>query len=187
MNALCQMTGMSRAGFYRFRKPRQASSVEMESRDQMQKIALDSPAYGYRRITAALQQRGFDVNHKRVLRMMREDSLLCVRRRNFVVTTDSWNNLPVYPNLAGQLTPTAVNQLWIADITYRGSLHRLSGFEGGGSKSSVAAIKSVHTAIPVIFSLVSTLNGASSEFPLSHSSTFIRSNIVATVQPHFGH
>jgi len=89
VNALCQMTGMSRAGFYRFRKPRQASSVEMESRDQMQKIALDSPAYGYRRITAALQQRGFDVNHKRVLRMMREDSLLCVRRRNFVVTTDS--------------------------------------------------------------------------------------------------
>ena len=72
----------------------------MEMRDQMQKVALESPAYGYRRITAELQRRGFEVNHKRVLRMMREDNLLCVRRRAFVVTTDSRHNLPVYPNLA---------------------------------------------------------------------------------------
>ena len=83
MNALCQMTGLNRAGFYRWRVPRQATPVEMELRDQMQKIALESPAYGYRRITAELQQRGFEVNHKRVLRMMREDNLLCVRRRAF--------------------------------------------------------------------------------------------------------
>ena len=100
MNALCQMTGLSRAGFYRWRVPRQATPVEMELRDQMQKVALESPAYGYRRITAELQQRGFAVNHKRVLRMMREDNLLCVRRRAFVVTTDSRHDLPVYPNLA---------------------------------------------------------------------------------------
>ena len=65
-----------------------------------------------------LQQRGFEVNHKRVLRMMREDNLLCVRRRAFVVTTDSRHNLPVYPNLAREMTPTAINQLWVADITY---------------------------------------------------------------------
>ena len=90
----------------------------MELRDQMQKVALESPAYGYRRITAELQQRGFEVNHKRVLRMMREDNLLCVRRRAFVVTTDSRHNLPVYPNLAREITPTAINQLWVADITY---------------------------------------------------------------------
>ena len=76
MNALCEMTGVSRAGFYRRRVPRQATPVEMELRDQMQKVAAESPAYGYRRITAELQQRGFDVNHKRVLRMMREDNLL---------------------------------------------------------------------------------------------------------------
>lgn len=118
MNALCQMTGLSRAGFYRFRKPRQASPVAMEIRDQMQKIAVEWPTYGYRRITAVLQQRGFDINHKRVLRMMREDNLLCVGHRKFVVTTDSRHNLRVYPNLAGGLTPTAVNQLWVADITY---------------------------------------------------------------------
>ena len=118
MSALCQMTGLSRAGFYRWRVPRQASPVEMELRDQMQKIALESPAYGYRRITRELQQRGFEVNHKRVLRMMRQDNLLCVRRRAFVVTTDSRHNLPIYPNLAREITPTAINQLWVADITY---------------------------------------------------------------------
>ena len=118
MNALCQMTGLSRAGFYRWRGPHQATPVEMEIRDQMQKIALEWPAYGYRRITSALQRRGLDVNHKRVLRMLREDNLLCVRRRAFVVTTDSRHNLPVYQNLAHQIQPTAINQLWVADITY---------------------------------------------------------------------
>lgn len=118
MNALCQMTGISRAGFYRSRMPRQAEPVEMEIRDEMQKIALESAAYGYRRITAELQRRGFAVNHKRVLRMMREDNLLCVRRRSFVVTTDSRHQLPIYPNLAGTMTPTGINQLWVADITY---------------------------------------------------------------------
>ena len=118
MNALCQMTGLSRAGFYRWRVPRQAMPVEMELRDQMQKVALEWPAYGYRRITHELQQRGFEVNHKRVLRMMREDNLLCVRRRAFVVTTDSRHNLPIYPNLARAITPTSINQLWVADITY---------------------------------------------------------------------
>jgi putative transposase len=118
VSALCQMTGLSRASFYRSRRTRQASPVEMEIRDEMQKVALESPTYGYRRITAELQHRGFAVNHKRVLRTMREDNLLCVQRRAFAVTTDSRHNLPVYPNLAGQMAPTAVNQLWVADITY---------------------------------------------------------------------
>jgi len=112
------MTGLNRAGFYRFRTPRQTSPVEMEIRDEMQRIAVESSAYGYRRITAELQRRGFDVNHKRVLRMMREDNLLCVRRRSFVVTTDSRHDLPVYPNLARSITAMAINQLWVADITY---------------------------------------------------------------------
>ncbi len=118
VNALCQMTGASRAGFYRWLLPHQATPVEMELRDAMQKVALEWPAYGYRRITHELQRRGFEVNHKHVLRMMREDNLLCVRRRMFMVTTDSRHHLPVYPNLAPEITPTAINQLWVADITY---------------------------------------------------------------------
>lgn len=118
MSALCQMTGLNRAGFYRWRAPRQSTPVEMELRDAMQRTALESPAYGYRRITAELQRQGFEVNHKRVLRMMREDNLLCVRRRAFVATTDSRHNLRIYPNLAREITPAAINQLWVADITY---------------------------------------------------------------------
>ena len=119
MNALCQMTGVSRAGFYRWRAPCQATPVAMELRDRLQKAALESPAYGYRRIAAELQRQGFQVNHKRVLRMMREDNLLCVRRRAFrITTTDSRHPLPVYPNLARDFRPTAINQLWVADITY---------------------------------------------------------------------
>lgn len=112
------MTGLNHAGFYRWRLPPPAMPVEMEIRDEMQRVALESPAYGYRRITFVLQQRGFDVNHKRVLRMMREDNLLCVRRRAFVVTTDSRHNLPIYPNLAREIKPAAINQIWVADITY---------------------------------------------------------------------
>src|SRR5260370_31270001 len=69
-------------------------------------------------MTAELQRRGFEVNHKHVLRLMREDNLLCLRRRSFLVTTDSGHHLPVYPNLARQIRPVAINQLWIADITY---------------------------------------------------------------------
>ena len=112
------MTGLNRAGFYRWRLPRLATPMEMEVRDQMQKIALEWPAYGYRRITHELQKQGFDINHKRVLRMMREDNLLCVRRRAFVVTTDSRHSLPVYENRAHQIQPTTINQLWVADLTY---------------------------------------------------------------------
>jgi putative transposase len=118
VTALCAMTGLNRAGFYRSRLPRQGIPGEMELRDEMQKIALASPSYGYRRVTAELQRRNFDVNHKRVLRLMREDNLLCVRRRAFVLTTDSRHALPVYPNLARDIEPTGVNQLWVADITY---------------------------------------------------------------------
>jgi putative transposase len=118
VSALCAMTGLNRAGFYRSRLPRQGIPVQMELRDEMQKIALESPSYGYRRITAELRRRNFDVNRKRVLRMMRQDNLLCVRRRAFVMTTASNHGLPVYPNLARGMEVMAVNQLWVADITY---------------------------------------------------------------------
>jgi len=118
VNALCQMTGISRASYYRWRVPPPSIPVEMELRDAMQQIALEFPAYGYRRITMELNRRGFAVNHKHVLRLMRQDNLLCLRRKSFVVTTDSRHNLPVYPNLAAAITPIRVNQLWRADITY---------------------------------------------------------------------
>ena len=117
VNALCLTTGISRASYYRWLAS-PGIPAEMELREAMQQVALESPAYGYRRITAELQRRGWEVNHKHVLRLMREDNLLCLRRRRFLVTTDSHHDLPIYSNLAPEITPTAVNQLWVADITY---------------------------------------------------------------------
>ena len=90
----------------------------MELRDAIQKIAVEMPAYGHRRITAELRRADWVVNRKRVLRLMREDNLLCLRRRAFVRTTNSDHKLPVYPNLAKELKVKGLNQLWVADITY---------------------------------------------------------------------
>jgi len=90
----------------------------MELRSVMQKIALSRPSYGYRRVQAELERRGHQVNHKRVRRIMREDNLLCLRRRSFVRTTDSRHGFTVYPNLAKEMTLSDINQLWVADITY---------------------------------------------------------------------
>jgi transposase InsO family protein len=84
----------------------------------MQRIALEFPSYGRPRMTVELQRRGWAVNHKRVYRWMREDNLLCLRGRKFVVTTDSEHGLRVYPNLARTLMLTGLDQLWVADITY---------------------------------------------------------------------
>jgi putative transposase len=94
------------------------SAEEMELRDAIQKIAVEMPAYGHRRITAELRRADWVVNRKRVLRIMREDNLLCLRRRAFVRTTNSDHKLPVYPNLAKDLKMNGLNQLWVADITY---------------------------------------------------------------------
>jgi putative transposase len=90
----------------------------MDLRDAIQRIALEWPSYGRPRITAALRREGWTVNPKRVYRLLREDNLLCIRKRKFVVTTDSNHNRRVYPNLAGQMTLSGINQLWVADITY---------------------------------------------------------------------
>ena len=118
MNRLCQITGVSRAGYYRFRRGHKAKPMAMTLRHQIQHIALRWPAYGYRRVHAELTRQGWKVNHKRILRLLRNDNLLCVRRRKFIFTTDSRHGLPIYPNLAGGLAVTGIDQLWVADITY---------------------------------------------------------------------
>ena len=127
MNAGCGLTvsrmvklgGVSRAGFHRFRAmPETFADPDMDLRDAIQRIALDWPAYGRRRITEELRRLGWTVNPKRVYRLMREDNLLCARKRKFVVTTDSNHGRRVYPNLARDLAVTAPDRLWRADITY---------------------------------------------------------------------
>jgi putative transposase len=119
VNRLCQAVGLSRASFYRLREHEPArSEAETELRSLLQEIALKWPGYGYRRITAELHRRGHTANHKRVLRLMREDNLLCLRKRHFAVTTDSEHGRPVYPNLAKGIELSGMDQLWVADITY---------------------------------------------------------------------
>jgi transposase InsO family protein len=90
----------------------------MDLRDAIQRIALEWPSYGRPRITAELRRRGWTVNPKRVYRLLREDNLLCVRKRKFVLTTDSNHGRKIYPNLAASMVLTGVDQLWRADITY---------------------------------------------------------------------
>jgi len=115
---LCRGLGIAAATYYRWQQRESPATDETELRSRMQAMALEMPGYGYRRITAALQREGWPVNHKRVLRLMRTDNLLCLRHRSFVCTTDSAHGLPVYPNLVPDLTVTGLNQLWVADITY---------------------------------------------------------------------
>lgn len=115
---MCQLGHVSRAGLYRFAPEAEHADRDLDLRDEIQRIALEFPCYGRPRITAELQRRGWKVNPKRVRRIMREDNLLCLRKRKFVVTTDSNHNLRVYPNLAGSMELTGIDQLWVADITY---------------------------------------------------------------------
>jgi transposase InsO family protein len=115
---LCLALDLARADYYRVRSGVEASDVDCDVRDEMQRIALEFTSYGYRPMTAELRRRGMVVNHKRVLRLMRQDNLLCLRRRSFVVTTDSAHGLPIYTNLVPELTLTGLDQLWVADITY---------------------------------------------------------------------
>jgi putative transposase len=120
---MCALAEVSRAGYYRHwlaSKPRQE---ETALRDEIQRLSLiprkNGYREGYRPITIQLQRMGWAVNHKRVARIRREDNLLCVPKKSFrPPTTDSRHHWHVWPNLARHLVPMAINQLWVADITY---------------------------------------------------------------------
>ena len=118
----CQALDVSRSGYCRWRIEQKANLSENTEnavlRDEIQDIAMEFPGYGYRRITAELQDRGYPVNHKRVLRLMHLDSLLCHKKKFKPVATDSSHGLPVYPNLLKSTTVTGLNQVWVSDITY---------------------------------------------------------------------
>jgi putative transposase len=119
VEAMCMLAGVSRAGYYRHWSRSAPRQEQTAIRDHIQRVALANRRYGYRRIAAQLRREGVVVNHKRVLRLMREDNLLVLRTRPFVpVTTDSDHEWQVVPNLARGLVPTGLDQLWVADITY---------------------------------------------------------------------
>lgn len=114
---LCALLDVGRSWYYdRSERPNQAER-DTALRAAVERVVLEFPGYGYRRVTKALQRDGWTINHKRVLRVMRQESLLCQLKRRFVVTTDSRHALRIYPNLA-RFEPSRPDQLWVADITY---------------------------------------------------------------------
>jgi putative transposase len=116
---MCQLVPVSRRSFYRSLKEQQPAEEELEVRSAIQQIALEHRRrYGYRRITAELHRRGMQINHKRVVRIMREDNLLGLQPQRFKVTTNANHKFEVYLNLAARMKLSGINQLWVADITY---------------------------------------------------------------------
>jgi putative transposase len=116
---MCRLAGLSRASYYRHWQASAPRQEEAGLRDAMQRLALANRYYGYRRIGVALRREGWNVNHKRVLRLMREDNLLCLPKRLFVpATTDSRHGWHVVPNRAAGMILSGLDQLWVADITF---------------------------------------------------------------------
>jgi putative transposase len=116
---MCALAGVSRASYYRHWQGIAPRREQTELRDVLQRLAVAHRHYGYRRLNALLRREGWAVNHKRVLRLMRTDNLLGLRRRAFVpATTDSRHDWRVVPNLARGMQVTGLDQLWVADITY---------------------------------------------------------------------
>ncbi|MFM7671990.1 MAG: IS3 family transposase [Bacteroidota bacterium] len=118
ISTMTALAGVSRASFYRFDPEAKPAVRDIELRHAIQLIALRFPTYGRPRITAQLRDQGIQANHKVVGRILREDNLLCIRKRKFKITTDSNHSFPVFPNLARGFIPASANQLWVADITY---------------------------------------------------------------------
>lgn len=120
----CRSLEVSRSGYsYWLKRPESVPYEDTDLRNQIHEIALEFPGYGYRRLTAELQNRGYCINHKRILRLMRLDNLLCLKKKFKPVTTDSSHGLPVYPNLLKSAAITGLNQVWAADITYVQLMH----------------------------------------------------------------
>jgi len=118
IDRLCELTRVARASYYRYWKRVEPKPADVELRDRLQRICLAHRSYGYRRVQRVLRQQGIRVNHKKLRRLLREDNLLAVRKRKWIVTTKSRHALPVFPNLAAVVEPYRADQLWVADLTY---------------------------------------------------------------------
>ncbi len=115
---LCELMGVSRSWYYERPSAVEKANKDVALRDAIERIVLEFPGYGYRRVTKELHRRGWSVNHKRVLRIMRQESLLCQLKRRFVPTTDSAHAFARYPNLIKDAETDGLDRVWISDITY---------------------------------------------------------------------
>lgn len=118
VSCTCEALGVKRSSYYKWKHYKRTINSDNNVRDSIHQIALEFPGYGYRRITVALRRQGNQVNHKRVIRLMREEHIVCKRKSFKPQTTNSNHGEPLYPNLTHNLTVTGLNQLWVADITY---------------------------------------------------------------------
>jgi len=124
IDGICSVMGMNRSSYYKWKDKPELIDKNLYLRKEIQGIALEFPFYGYRRITKELHRRGIPVNSKKVGRIMKEDNLICRRKKAFrPVTTDSNHNYNIYSNLIGNLEVTGLNQVWVADITYIRLVH----------------------------------------------------------------
>lgn len=114
----CELLAIPRCSYYRLRRPAEPDSEEQELIDALHRLCEDNPCYGYRRICVEVRKTIPGVNHKRVLRLMRQHGLLVLPRRRFVPTTDSNHRLRIYENLIKHRRLTGINQVWVSDITY---------------------------------------------------------------------
>jgi transposase InsO family protein len=116
---MCELAGVTRSAFYRHHEANAPAEADTALRDEMQRVALENRFYGYRRVTQELRRRGHPINAKRVRRLLQQDNLLAMRTRRFVpTTTDSRHTWRIWPNLARGLETSALDELWVADITY---------------------------------------------------------------------
>ena len=115
---MCELAGVSRASFYREWEQRAPDEARVALRDAVQRISLSDRKMGYRPVTELVKRAGFVVGEEKVREIRRTDNLLAVRRRKFVVTTDGNHRFRVHPNLAESMEVAAINQLWVADMTY---------------------------------------------------------------------
>ena len=122
VNRAAELLEVSRSGFYKWFQrsmmPNSGPNLDIQIREEIQNIVIEFPGYGYRRVTIELQNRDYSVKEKIVRKFMKEDNLLCVKRRFRLQTTDSNHREKIYPNLARDLKVTGINHLWVADITY---------------------------------------------------------------------
>jgi putative transposase len=128
----CLLLGLNRGSYYRqaqstaetapvetgLVRNNPASNGSTRLREAIERVVVEFSGYGYRRVTKQLRREGWCVNHKRVRRVMREAGLLWRRKRRGVKTTDSKHRFAVAPNLVKGRPPTALNEVWVADLTY---------------------------------------------------------------------
>ena len=122
MKAMCRALSIPASSYYHFKRDKLLEPVlsDGELASKMRSIKHNFSYYGYRRISAELSRCGVLVNHKRVLRVMRQNKLTVKTKRRYMPTTDSAHDLTIYPNLAKKVVPIRIDELWVADITYIG-------------------------------------------------------------------